>query len=466
MAHELKVPEVGESIREVQIGQWLKQEGDWVEKDENVVEIDTDKASVELAAPVAGIVSKILKQEGEEAEVGDVIGYVEASEQPSEKKGEAAQRKAEEAEGGAPSKAAARAAAESPDGGPVAERNEVEAEAEIEPSDELAPAPRSEPPRVMPAAERLLAEHGLRAEEVRGTGPGGRLLKEDVERHVDEGRSQQREPEKPKARETMPRREPPAGAPAEAEDRAEQRRAEAPSAPSADRQEEVVPMTLIRRRIAERLVEAQQTAALLTTFNEIDMTAVIELRKKYRDRFQERHGVKLGFMSFFVKTVIEALKQYPEINAEIRGRDIVYRNYYDIGIAVGGPRGLVVPVLRNAERLSFAEVEQQIGILAARARDNKLKPDDLEGGTFTISNGGIYGSLLSTPIVNPPQSGILGLHAIQERPIAIDGQAVVRPMMYVALTYDHRIVDGQGAVGFLRHVKEIVEDPARLMLEI
>ena len=233
-----------------------------------------------------------------------------------------------------------------------------------------------------------------------------------------------------------------------------------------DRHEEIVPMTLLRRRIAQRLVEAQHQAALLTTFNEIDMSAVIELRKKYREEFQERYGVKLGFMSFFVKASIEALKRFPQVNAEVRGEDIVYRNYYDIGIAVGGGKGLVVPVLRNAERMSFAEIELAIDSLAGRARENQLKPDELQGGTFTITNGGIFGSLLSTPIVNPPQSGILGLHAIQDRPVARDGQVVIRPMMYVALTYDHRLIDGREAVGFLGLVKEIIEDPARLLLDL
>jgi 2-oxoglutarate dehydrogenase E2 component (dihydrolipoamide succinyltransferase) len=230
--------------------------------------------------------------------------------------------------------------------------------------------------------------------------------------------------------------------------------------------EEVVPMTMIRRSIARRLVEAQQQAALLTTFNEIDMFATMEVRKRYKDSFQQRHSVKLGFMSFFVKASIEALKRFPAVNAEVRTDSIVYRNYYDIGIAVGGGRGLVVPVLRNAERMSFADVEITIEELARRARENTIKPEELQGGTFTITNGGIYGSLLSTPIVNPPQSGILGLHAIQDRPVARDGQVVIRPMMYVALTYDHRLVDGREAVGFLRTIKEIVEDPARLILEI
>ena len=225
-------------------------------------------------------------------------------------------------------------------------------------------------------------------------------------------------------------------------------------------------MTLIRRRIAERLVESQQNAALLTTFNEIDMSAVMELRQRHRERFQEKYGIKIGFMSFFTKAVVESLKEFPAINAEIRDKDIVYRNYYDIGIAIGGGKGLVVPTLRNAERLSFAQIEQKIADFAARAKTNKIRPEELEGGTFTITNGGVYGSLLSTPIINPPQSGVLGLHAIQERPVAVNRQVVIRPMMYVALTYDHRIVDGREAVTFLKRLKEIIEEPARMLLEV
>jgi 2-oxoglutarate dehydrogenase E2 component (dihydrolipoamide succinyltransferase) len=296
----------------------------------------------------------------------------------------------------------------------------------------------------MPAARRALSEAGLQPDEVQASGPGGRLLKEDVLRHIEARGS-----------------EPPAPA-----DRSVSAAARPASEGDGLRQEEVVPMTLIRRRIAQRLVEAQQSAALLTTFNEIDMSAVMELRTRHREGFQKRYGVKLGFMSFFVKASVEALKQYPAVNAEIRGNDIVYHNYFDVGIAVGGGKGLVVPVLRNAERMSFAQIEQAIEEFGRRAQENKLKPEELSGGTFTISNGGVYGSLLSTPIVNPPQSGILGLHAIQERPVARDGQVVIRPMMYVALTYDHRLVDGREAVTCLRRIKEIIEDPARMMLEV
>jgi 2-oxoglutarate dehydrogenase E2 component (dihydrolipoamide succinyltransferase) len=284
------------------------------------------------------------------------------------------------------------------------------------------------------------------------------LLKEDVQRHVEQ-QGQETPSARPAQREAADQRPAPAR-PASSSEVGRPRPAESA------REERVVPMSMIRRSIAARLVEAQHTAALLTTFNEIDMSAVIALREKYREPFQERYGVKLGFMSFFVKAAVEALRRFPQVNAEVRQADIIYHNYYDIGIAIGGGKGLVVPVLAGAERLSFAEIEKAIADFAARAKENKLRPNELEGGTFTISNGGIYGSLLSTPIVNPPQSGILGLHAIQDRPVALDGQVQIRPMMYVALTYDHRIVDGREAVGCLRTVKEVLEDPARLFLEV
>jgi 2-oxoglutarate dehydrogenase E2 component (dihydrolipoamide succinyltransferase) len=302
----------------------------------------------------------------------------------------------------------------------------------------------------------MLQENKVSAADVAGSGLGGRILKEDVQRHV--------------AARVAPAVEPPAkptpavtpaatrAVPLSAED--------AFGDDGFTRVEELKPMSMIRRTIANRLVEAQQTAALLTTFNEIDMQPVMDLRARYKDAFGEKHGVKLGFMSFFAKATVEALKRFPAINAEIRGNDIIYRNYYDIGVAIGGGKGLVVPILRNVQLLSFAEIERRIGKFAELAKDNKLKPADLEGGTFTISNGGVYGSLLSTPIVNPPQSGILGLHSIQDRPVARDGQVVIRPMMYIALTYDHRIVDGREAVGFLRTIKEVLEEPARLFLEV
>ncbi len=432
MSVDVTVPSVGESISEVFIGTWLKHEGDAVVKDEAIVEIETDKATLEVSAPVDGVLSGIRKQAGESANVGDVIASVDpqgdgASAEPAaEPAGDAAAAKTDDTEpqaagAGEPAAEAAPAARDASTG-------------EAAPSDAAAAEVR-----VMPAAQRLLDEHGLRAADVKATGPGGRLLKEDVQRHLAESK----------------------GAPSSSAP------SPAPAAPSSDgRTEEAVPMSTLRRRIAERLVEAQQTAALLTTFNEIDMSAVMALRGEYKEAFEKRHGVRLGFMSFFVKASIDALKSIPQLNAEIRGTDIVYKDYYDIGVAVSTKRGLVVPVLRDAERLSFAEVEKAIGDFGTRAQAGKLTPDELQGGTFTITNGGVFGSLMSTPIVNPPQSGVLGMHAIQERPIAVKGQVVIRPMMYVALTYDHRIVDGREAVTFLKRIKEAVENPTRMLIEV
>jgi len=412
MPIELKVPEIGESVTEVEIAAWLKAQGDPVNKDEPVVTLDSDKATVELPAPDSGTISRILRQKGEVAKVGEVIAYLEVSSPVSE--------------GEKPIQAKSAPA---------------RAETSIEPrfTDESSGA------RVMPAARIALEQHGLRPEDVKGTGPGGRILKEDVLREA-------------------------IHAPVEAPTPVAQERATSPAlpapGPSGDRQEEVVPMSRLRRTVAERLVEAQHRAALLTTFNELDMAAVMALRKEYGEPFQKKYEVKLGFMSFFVKASIEALKQFPALNAEVQGTNIVYHNYYDIGVAVGSGKGLVVPVLRNAERMSFAQIEVAIGDFGRRAKENKLKLDELQGGTFTISNGGVYGSLLSTPIINPPQSGILGLHAIQERPIAREGNVVIRPMMYVALTYDHRLVDGREAVSFLKRIKEVLENPARMLMEI
>ncbi len=429
MAIELKVPEVGESVTEVFIGSWLKQEGDSVSADEPVVELETDKATMEAPAPVSGKLVKLLKAEGDSATVGEVIAHIEEGAAGAEAPGEEAQAAATPTEGPAP------AAAEQQD----------------EPAQEpAAPAPQKDgagagrDDLVMPAARRLLEEHGLNAHDVQASGPGGRLLKEDVERHLEEREA---------ADAAAATQAVPTGSPSGAVD-------------EGHRQEETVRMSPLRRTIATRLVGAQQTAALLTTFNEIDMSNVMAMRKEYRDDFEKRYEVRLGFMSFFVKATIDALKQFPEINAEIRENNIVYKNYYDIGVAVSTERGLLVPVIRNAERLSFAEIEGVIADYGRRARDNKLMPDELQGGTFTITNGGVFGSLLSTPIVNPPQSGVLGMHAIQERPVAIDGKVEIRPMMYVALTYDHRIVDGRGAVSFLKRIKDAIEQPARMLLEV
>lgn len=406
MAFELEVPSVGESIVEVQIGNWLIAEGDFVEKGQPVVEIESDKATVELPAPVSGIVSKILKKTGEAATVGEIVGHMEES-------------------GAA---AAAKPAGDSGNGQPAA--------ATAAPVAAAAPAAKPDEARVMPAAQRAMAEKGISADAVKGTGPGGRILKEDVEQAA--------------ARDTAPQA---SNAPLEEHEHGY-------------RDVRHVPMTPMRRKIAERLVQAQQQAALLTTFNEVDMSKVMTLRKEFQEEFTAKHGVKLGFMSFFVKAAVEALKLIPQVNAQIDGDELAYHDYYDIGIAVGGGKGLVVPVIRNAELLTFAEIEKTIGDFGARAKANKVTLDELQGGTFSISNGGVYGSMLSTPIVNPPQSAILGLHNIQDRPVAVDGQVVIRPMMYLALTYDHRIIDGREAVTFLRHIKMCVENPTRMLLEV
>jgi 2-oxoglutarate dehydrogenase E2 component (dihydrolipoamide succinyltransferase) len=412
MPLELKVPEVGESITEVMIGTWKKREGDAVSLDESIVEIESDKATVDLPAPVAGTVTKVLKGSGEKAKVGEVIGYLE------------------------PAGAAQAAPAPASPAQPVVDVKRTDGRTDIG---------SVQPPRVMPAAARVLGEAGVPASAATGTGPGGRVTKSDA---------------------AVAAAKPAAPAPAARPAAVVPAKTAGGLAAGGSREERYVLISPIRQRIAERLVEAQQQAALLTTFNEVDMSAVMALRSKFKDVFQERHGVKLGFMSFFVRAAVEALRAVPQVNAEYREPHIVYRDYCDIGIAVGGGKGLVVPVLRNAETMSFAGIELAINDFARRAADNKLKLDELQGGTFTISNGGVYGSMMSTPIINPPQSGILGLHAIQDRPMAVNGQVVIRPMMYLALTYDHRLVDGREAVTFLKRIKDTIEDPSRLMLEV
>ena len=422
MAIELKVPEVGESITEVMIGVWKKNVGDSVSADESVVEIESDKATVELPAPSNGVVSAILKQAGEQAVVGEVIGYLEA----------------------VASSQSTPAATPEPSASSQVQSVDVRHRVGSTVIGSVQPASGTGP--VMPAAARVLGEAGVPPQSVSGSGPGQRVTKADATSAVSA---------------------PPSSAIAgvSSEPQPVMTGTTAISSSETSRGERPVLMSPMRRRIAERLVEAQHQAALLTTFNEVDMTAVMELRKKFKDNFVDRHGVKLGFMSFFVRAAVDALHAVPQVNAEFRDPHIVYRDFCDLGIAVGGGKGLVVPILRNAERMNFAQIEQSIGDFAHRAADNKVKLEELQGGTFTISNGGVYGSMLSTPIINPPQSGILGLHAIQERPVAVNGEVVVRPMMYVALSYDHRIVDGREAVTFLKRIKEMIEDPTRLMLE-
>jgi 2-oxoglutarate dehydrogenase E2 component (dihydrolipoamide succinyltransferase) len=428
MPIELKVPEVGESITEVYIGEWRKSVGDRVEVDEELVELESEKATFDAPAPASGVLAKILKKSGETAEVGEVIAYIdESGKEPRDfhKTSEAESRSMRAVGSGDQERSKSLGS-----DGNQADQPKKPAktpEQKEEHKERLEPA-------VTPTARRLIREHGLHPEDVPPAEPGGRVRAEDVERFL-EHESKAGESQKPTAGEL-------------------------------GRQTESVPMTGIRRRIAQRLVEAQKNAALLTTFNEIDMTAVNELRRKHRDAFQEKYGIKLGFMSFFVKAAVDALNQLPQLNARIDGTNIIYHNYCDVGVAIGSDKGLVVPVLRNAERMSFAEIETTIDDLGRRARDGKLSVEELQGGTFTISNGGIYGSLLSTPIVNPPQSGVLGMHAIQDRPVVRDGQIVIRPMMYVALSYDHRIVDGREAVTFLKRIRDAIEEPARMLLEI
>ena len=406
MAMELRVPALGESVREATLGAWKHAEGDEVSVDEPLVEVESEKATVEVPSPGAGILRKILRKAGDTVAVGEVIAEIEQlGAQPA-----VAPTNGRKVEGGGNG--------------------------------------RPEAVRAAPSARRALADSGLTADEVKGSGRGGRISKQDVNRALEE-----------QARPPVPSPEPPpAFRPASTP-------TQAPT-PIDGARERVVAMSPLRKTVARRLVEAQHAAAILTTFNEIDMANVLALRERHQERFVKQHGIKLGFMSFFVKAAIDALKTYPGVNAEVRGSDIVYKDHYDIGVAVGGGKGLVVPVVRDADRLSFAEIETTIGELAARARDNQLGLKELEGGTFTISNGGVYGSLLSTPILNPPQSGILGLHAIQKRPVVVGDAVVVRPMMYVALSYDHRLVDGREAVQFLVRVKECVENPERLLLEV
>ena len=400
---DIMTPALGESVSEATVARWAKKAGDPVRKDEILVELETDKVSLEVASPSDGVLSEIAAAEGVTVQPGAVLGRVSE---------------------GAAAAAAAPAAKEAPAPAPA-------------PAPEAAPAPApAAEPILAPSAKRIVEENKLDASQIQGEGKGGRITKGDALAALE-------------ARAKAP---PP------------------PPAPSAPRevhpQEERVRMTRLRQTIARRLKEAQNNAAMLTTFNEVDMSAVMAARNQYKDVFEKRHGVKLGFMAFFVKAVVAALKAVPEVNAEIDGQDLVYKNHYDIGVAVGTDKGLVVPVLRGADHMGLAEIEKGVSELGKKARDGHLALEDLQGGTFTISNGGVYGSLMSTPILNAPQSGILGMHKIQERPMAVNGQVVIRPMMYLALSYDHRVVDGQGAVTFLVKVKEGIEDPQRLLLDI
>jgi 2-oxoglutarate dehydrogenase E2 component (dihydrolipoamide succinyltransferase) len=415
MSIEIKAPQFPESVADGTVATWHKQEGDAVKRDELLVDIETDKVVLEVVAAADGVLGKILKGEGDTVESQELLGSIEEGSGKSS----------------GDSKAEDKQAAEAPkaDEQPAAKEDSAKAGD----SDGVAG----------PAARKMMTEHGLDAASIDGSGKGGRITREDVEKALkarEEKRSSSPAPQQPAV-------------------------AEVPAAPG-EREERRVPMTRLRKRIAERLVAAQQNAAMLTTFNEVNMKPIMAMRKDYQAAFEKTHGVRLGFMSFFVRACVEALKRYPAVNASIDGDDIVYHGYYDVGVAVSSERGLVVPVLRDADQKGLAEVESQIIEYGNKARDGKLSIDEMTGGTFTISNGGVFGSLISTPILNPPQTAILGMHKIQERPMAVDGKVEILPMMYLALSYDHRLIDGKEAVQFLVAVKNFIEDPARLLLDI
>jgi len=409
MLVEVKVPALSESVAEATLLSWHKKQGEFVKRDENLIDIETDKVVLELPAPASGVLSKVIKGDGGTVASNEVIATIDT-----------------DAKAPAVAEATVAASAKPAAAAPPA-----------------APAAKAEAPAVMPAAKKIAADNNIDTAQISGSGRGGRVTKEDVTSQL----------------------QPPASAPAA------KPAAPAPSPVNidrilGDRPEQRVAMSRLRQRVAQRLVESQATAAILTTFNEVNMQPVMDMRSRYKDKFEKEHGVKLGFMSFFVKAAVHALKKFPVVNASVDGNDIVYHGYFDVGIAVGSPRGLVVPILRNCDQLSFADVEKQITDFGKRAQDGKLTIEELTGGTFSISNGGVFGSMLSTPIINPPQSAILGVHATKDRPVAENGQVVIRPMNYLALSYDHRIVDGREAVLFLVAVKDALEDPARLLLEL
>ncbi|MBY5351483.1 2-oxoglutarate dehydrogenase complex dihydrolipoyllysine-residue succinyltransferase [Rhizobium leguminosarum] len=414
MATEIRVPTLGESVSEATVGTWFKKVGDAIKADEPILELETDKVTIEVPAPASGTLSEIVVAAGETVGLGALLGQI--------------------AEGAAAAAAPAAAPAQP---AAAAQPAPVAAAAASSSSASISTMPPA------PAASKMLAENNLSADQIDGSGKRGQVLKGDVIAAVAKGISA------------------PAAAPA-----ATPAAARGPSTVEDASREERVKMTRLRQTIAKRLKDAQNTAAMLTTYNEVDMKAVMDLRNKYKDIFEKKHGVKLGFMGFFTKAVTHALKELPAVNAEIDGTDVVYKNYCHVGMAVGTDKGLVVPVIRDADQMSIAEIEKELGRLAKAARDGSLSMADMQGGTFTITNGGVYGSLMSSPILNAPQSGILGMHKIQERPVAIGGQVVIRPMMYLALSYDHRIVDGKEAVTFLVRVKESLEDPERLVLDL
>ncbi len=443
MSAEIRVPELGESIVDAVVGTWMKHEGDAVQQGEALVELETDKVNLEVSAEQSGILQKILKQEGDVVTVGEVLGLI------GEPVGAAASRTEQ------PPVSAPETSTPAPTG--VGEQKT--------PAGALSSAPVDGKRPPSPLARRIAAEHNIDLSQVQGNSPHGRVTRDDVLHYMERQAEQPAQPS-------------PASLQASAQAQPQTAVQSTPAAPTAPPQaplpltqpaqtgrEERIRLSRRRQTIAQRLVETQHTAAMLTTFNEIDMSAVIDLRNRRKEAFKERHDVSLGFMSFFTKAVVGALKAFPRLNAEIQGNEMILKHYYDIGIAVGAEEGLVVPVVRDADRKSFAEIEREIAALAKKARENRLTLADLQGGTFTITNGGVFGSLLSTPILNGPQVGILGMHKIEQRPIALNGQVVIHPMMYVALSYDHRIVDGREAVQFLVRVKELVEDPEALLLE-
>ncbi|WP_102959299.1 2-oxoglutarate dehydrogenase complex dihydrolipoyllysine-residue succinyltransferase [Mangrovicella endophytica] len=434
MSTEIKVPTLGESVTEATVGRWYKKVGERIAQDETIAELETDKVTVEVPAPAAGVLEEIVVQEGETVGVGALLGSIAAGEGAGSGTVAATEKpKSTEAKADAAAPAVA-------DYGSGAAGSAAPAQAGGQANGQAAAGGSSMPPA--PSAQKLMNEKGLSAGDVQGSGKRGQALKGDVLAAI--------------AR----------GAPSAPQERTQPAAARPASAPNDAAREERVKMTRLRQTIARRLKDAQDTAAMLTTFNEVDMSAVMSLRNKYKDLFEKKHGVKLGFMGFFTKAVCHALKEIPAVNAEIDGTDLVYKNYAHIGMAVGTDKGLVVPVVRDADQMTIAEVEKEIGRLAKAARDGQLSMSDMQGGTFTITNGGVYGSLMSTPILNAPQSGILGMHKIQERPVAVGGQVVIRPMMYLALSYDHRIVDGKEAVTFLVRVKDSLEDPERLVLDL
>ena len=414
MAIEIKVPVLPESVADATIATWHVKPGEAVSRDQNLVDIETDKVVLEVVAPEDGAISEILKEEGDTVLQEEAIAKFEAG-------------------------AGGDASADDKDDSSKDKKEESKSE---EKSEEKPAEPSKDTDVLSPAVRRLVAEHNLDASQIPASGKGGRLTKEDVEKFIKDGGQK--------------------SAPAKSSSDG----SSAAGVSAGLREEKRVPMTRLRKMIATRLVEAQQNAALLTTFNDINMKEVVELRARYKEQFEKVHETRLGFMSFFVKATVEALKRYPAVNASIDGDDIVYHGYYDIGVAVSSPRGLVVPVLRDADTMSLADIEAKIREFGQKARDNKLTVEEMTGGTFTISNGGVFGSLMATPIINPPQSGILGMNRMEDRPVVIDGEIVIRPMMNVALSYDHRIIDGRESVGFLKTIKEFIEDPARILLDV